>query len=540
MRSLISLSTLTLLILASASCHPSKDSQPSEQWNSNNNPLLFMAYQNEFETRFDALPLSGRPDKMPWSDHYWPTYHGGITYRWNWSKTKQLDSLVANSSDRQFAGQLDDNPELQKLRSEVLGYQTYTKEQLATLSPRERTRVINSLSTAEKFDIYRGDFTYPTVTSERKRTGIFATLRDKPEYEAGKKIPTWFGLCHAWAPATILFDEPGPVVVKSKDGFDVPMAASDVKALLTYMIDDIPSQARSEIFLAERCNNDISEAAIDEIMGLFAPLQPGNTELLKKQIDLLLENEKIDLQTMLIVASFMYAFSPDQAYAAGEYQRFYERLRLNVRRAERSAFGVSYLESQKNFENAGKPEATNLVSIREGVIKAVEKPACNDTNPGSFHLVVANMMGIQKRSFVLDITRDAEVWNQAVAAFESQVVGEFTGDAISDQAAPGTVKEVQIRTRMLYTTEMMPAWEPFGDDKNLKSYHVSYGDSYLGRDGRRFKALEYKIELDREGRIIGGSWISRTRPDFIWASGTPIFDKKYSDVEDIYYMSLEK
>lgn len=540
MRSLLSFGTLTTLILSAASCHPSQDSSVKEKWNSANNPVQMMAFDNEFETRFTDLPMSGRPEKMPWSDHYWPTYHGGITYRWNWSKAKQLDQLVRSSSDRQFAGQLDDNPALQKLRSEVLGFQPYTKEQLQALSPRERTRLINSLSTAEKYDIFRGDFKYPTVQSERERTGIFTTLRDKPEYEAGAKIPTWFGICHSWAPATILFDEPGPVVLTSKDGFEVPMAASDVKALLSHMLDVDRNQARTDSFLAERCNNDLSDAAIDEIMALFAPLQVGNKELINKQLELLLDNDKIDLQSKLSTASFMYAFAPDQAYALGEYQRFYERVRLNVGRSARSAMAVTYLEAQKNFADAGTPAATDLAKIREGVIKAIEKPACNDTNPGAFHIVLANMMGIQKRSFGLDVTRDAEVWNQAVAAYQSQVVKEFTGDAISDDAAPGTVKEIQLRTTLLYTTEMAPAWEPFGDDKNLQSYHVAVGDVYRGADGRQFRALEYKIELDRAGRIIGGSWVSRTRPDFLWGTGAPFFSKAFSEIEDIYYMSLQK
>src|SRR5262249_50319012 len=37
---------------------------------------------------------------------------------------------------------------------------------------------------------------------------------------------------------------------------------------------------------------------------------------------------------------------------------------------------------------------------------------CFDTNPGTWHLAVVNQIGIGKRSFVLDVTYDYEVWNQ--------------------------------------------------------------------------------------------------------------------------------
>jgi hypothetical protein len=46
------------------------------------------------------------------------------------------------------------------------------------------------------------------------------------------------------------------------------------------------------------------------------------------------------------------------------------------------------------------------------------KAACKDTNPGSFHVVVANLLGLQGRSFVEDRTYDYEVWNQPVRSYK--------------------------------------------------------------------------------------------------------------------------
>ena len=47
-----------------------------------------------------------------------------------------------------------------------------------------------------------------------------------------------------------------------------------------------------------------------------------------------------------------------------------------------------------------------------------ENGDCADTNAGTFHVAVANVMGVQKKSFVEDRTFDYEVWNQPVHSYE--------------------------------------------------------------------------------------------------------------------------
>jgi hypothetical protein len=534
-----------------ASCTPEKGSDLKDAWNESNNPVIMMAVKNEFETNFSKLPLAGRPDKMPWSDHYWPTYHGGITYRWNDSKTKNLDKVIRTSSDRVFAGQLDDNENLQKLRSEVLGYSPYTKEQLEALSPAERTKLIATLSPAEKLDIYRGEFDYPTVKEERKRTGIFNTLRTLPTADGSSfvpnlgfskesKIPTWYGICHAWAPATILFDEPGPITVASKDGFQVPMAGSDIKAFMAYMIDKSPEQQRTKPFLAERCNNDLGDESKAELWKIVEGLQAGRMDIIDAQVALLEDVNKIDLPSRLRVASFFYNFAPSAQEARLGFQKFYERQQnsFQVGSSTRQKLGLAYSESLVNLEKAGTPEGMNFAKLKEGISKVIEIPACNDTNAGAFHLVITNIMGIQKKTFIFDIIRDYELWNQAAASYSSKALRTYTGDQITADAAPGTVKEVLIESRLLYTTEEMPGWERFGDGVNLQKHHVPVGDTYT-ENGRNYKALRYKVELDVQGNIIGGSWVSNSRPDFIWGTGNFIWAKEYSDIEDLYYESIQ-
>jgi hypothetical protein len=545
-RPIASIAGLSILF----ACQPTETSAVKDAWNSANNPTIMMAVKNEFETNFEKLPTSGRPDKMPWSDHYWPTYHGGLTYRWGQSKTKQLDKLIASSTDRQFAGQLDNNASLQKLRSEVLGYKPYSKTQLEKLNSTERTKLIATLSPAEKLDIYRGAFDYPTVEAERSRTGIVSTLRTIPnetgdafvpneEFVQDEKIPTWFGLCHAWAPATILFDEPGPLTVQSKDGFEVQMAASDIKALLTYVLDESPSQQRTQSFLAERCNNDLGDDSKSELGALVDSTKMSDLGSINEQITAISNMRKFDNATTLIVISHFYTFAPSLESAQIEFQKLYERMqnRLKVGSSDRNKLAAAYSASLKNFANAGQADKIDRNAIKTAVAESVNISACSDTNAGSFHLVITNLLGIQKKSFGIDVTRDSEVWNQAAASFSSQVLATYEGKDISKGAAVGTVKEHLIETRFLYTTEEMPGWNRFGDNVNLQKHHVATGDVYSA-NGRQYRALRYRVELNGLNQIIGGSWESTTRPDFIWGTGNFIWAKEFSDIEDLYYRSL--
>ncbi|MCB9565966.1 MAG: hypothetical protein H6710_01865 [Myxococcales bacterium] len=80
-----------------------------------------------------------------------------------------------------------------------------------------------------------------------------------------------------------------------------------------------------------------------------------------------------------------------------------------------------------------------------------DKAACKDTNPGSFHVVIANLLGIQRRSLVEDRTYDYEVWNQPVRGFrvtQNQAISAKDANAllgggalVSSQSKSGSVAE---------------------------------------------------------------------------------------------------
>ncbi|HYX35501.1 MAG TPA: hypothetical protein VE954_20590 [Oligoflexus sp.] len=516
-----------LLLALLAGCEAPQSSDVKDRWDSANNPVTMMATDNSFETSYDALPKSGRPALAPWSDNYWPTYQGGVGYRWNAENSRELSRLESKSTDRLYRGQLDENPELQKLRSEVYGYTPYTKEQLLAMPEAEREATIRSLSPAEKYDIYRGDFEYTTLKSERARTGILQTLRDQPDYKKDKKIETWFGICHAWAPATIMFKEPAAISVETKDNIKVDFGASDVKALLSHMIDVDDNVTRYNSFMGVRCDSDISQTNVSKLdKEWFETLEAKNNAHVEQAIEKLLKETSIDVAIKVGMLPYILAYSDSVEYAQKRFGEVSTNLRRYVRDRVRADFETAYNRAPAILALAGTGTLTPAERLA-GLQEAMRTTGCSDTNAGAFHLVLANIVGLQKQSFVVDITRDREVWNQAVAGYTSREIRTLTGDKISKTAAPGTVKEVEIATTFYYTGEMNPAWEPFGNGTDLdKRYHLP-------------QSYRYKIEIDSNGNIIGGSWISDLRPDFLWDAANPVFSPEFRDLKKLYYKAIQ-
>ena len=137
-------------------------------------------------TKFSSLPRSGKlaDDRLGWSETYWPSNKGGVAYRWN-------------------------HPDPQPFK-----YKLYSKEELLRMSESE----LSKLSPSELYDISNDDYDY---TLTRKAFSLYST-RDL----------WWEGICHGWAQAAINFPEPEPINYTNRAGINVPIGASDIKALL--------------------------------------------------------------------------------------------------------------------------------------------------------------------------------------------------------------------------------------------------------------------------------------------------------------------
>lgn len=148
------------------------------------------------------------------------------------------------------------------------------------------------------------------------------------------------------------------------------------------------------------------------------------------------------------------------------------------------------------------------------------KLECQGVNPGAFHLALTNIIGLQDRGFVADVDRFADVWNQPIVGFESEVLETMMPN--SQQQAIGAVRVVKLKTKMTYGEEAV-LLDPESAEDAEESGTVSM-DPVTGTDAQNYLSREYiySLELDATGKIIGGTWHSEGRPDFLWMKGKAV------------------
>lgn len=353
---------LVAAILAVTSCSRSDDngSSAKEAWNQNNAPQLFGLQSVHYAT----LPTSGSVAKTPWSGDYWATFRGGLSFRWMLT-----------------------NPQTENYRD--YQYTPLSPQQVQSLSSAQ----LNTLSPAEKYDIYLGRTDFPLTRAEQQEAVRVAQT-------SGGSVPTWNGICHGWAAAATLEPQPGRGVRTTlNDGRTLDFSYGDIQALI--------SRTYSE---------------------------------------------------------------------NGTYQLAF--------------LGGRCAEQEARLDQWGRPV----------------DPNCRDVNPGSFHIVLGEYVGLRQLPFVADISNDEQVWNQPVIGYRTQYLNmrNFVNqDGTSSIRAFGTAYLVDVTTDLYYTDEALPTLAP--ERASTSSIRVTY-----------------QLELDRNGFIIGGEWTSKQRPDFLWqARSTP-------------------
>lgn len=350
----------------------------AEAWASQDNPSLFTS---NLEFRFDVLPTQGEAANVPWAGSYWPTYEDNINYRW--------------------AGAQSDSPSLK--------YQ----------------KAFGGTGVEDAVSRYHGIESVSKTCRETTECDSFLgeTCAKRPGKDEGRCVATWWGICHAWTPASILFPEPKNPVTRNGVTFQV----QDLKALASL----VHNSTRTK-FVSLRCNKHNS--------------------------------------------------TPDGG-----------GIRLDA---------------------YGRP----VDADRE----------CRDTNAGTYHVLLANYLGMMRQSFAEDRTNSYEVWNQPLRSFKVTSSREVTaeeanrliGVAATDGGAPlstyrfnpSATRFVQVKAEVKYISESSPE----------DGYTAPRIDWYTRTD-----RYEYVLELDAAGKIIGGEWVGASKlnhPDFLWlplgASGT--------------------
>lgn len=141
-------------------------------------------------------------------------------------------------------------------------------------------------------------------------------------------------------------------------------------------------------------------------------------------------------------------------------------------------------------------------------------PDCVDVNAGAFHVVVSNMIGIHSKSFVADVDRFNDVWNQPVTGYSSVVVGEEA--VTSEHRAVGVERRIKVATKFSYGEELK-FYTPEAAAAGSLNFVSKLPVTGTPHQEFRHKNYEYILELDFNGNVVGGEWLTETRPDFMWA-----------------------
>ncbi|MCW5199277.1 hypothetical protein VU05_00835 [Desulfobulbus sp. F1] len=170
--------------------------------------------------------------------------------------------------------------------------------------------------------------------------------------------------------------------------------------------------------------------------------------------------------------------------------------------------GSKFIGGRCNVENPAR-------DINGRLIEA----ACFDTNPGTWHLAVVNQIGASKRSMVMDVTFDYEVWNQPVLGYKYR---HFNPQSMTYQSSL-TAAAVP---RANYTRDKFPSYHSsqtvsIVGIEMFVSYMVETSPSHNSSDSPSSDAITevkymYDLELDFSGKIIGGEWRNIKHPDFLW------------------------
>ena len=120
---------------------------------------------------------------------------------------------------------------------------------------------------------------------------------------------------------------------------------------------------------------------------------------------------------------------------------------------------------------------------------------CSDINAGSLHVIFSNQIGIKQEAFVTEINSGREIWNQPTYGYEV----EYRGTSMNTSGEKG----ILVHAVLHYTDELEESrWDPVVGTSEFKNDKLE---------------MDYILDLDQDGKIIGGTWInSSDKPDFVW------------------------
>lgn len=160
----------------------------------------------------------GQVATLPWAGYYWPYYEGGIGHRYADPRFPRSQTFKIN---------------LEYYKKNYLQNPSTDEKELANLSP------------AEKYDYLASDSNWSLTQ---------AIWNESESYmDANGNVERWMGICHGWAPASIMIPEPRKTVEIDLDSGrgNMKVYPHDLKGLISQLWAEASVDYN---FLGGRCN----------------------------------------------------------------------------------------------------------------------------------------------------------------------------------------------------------------------------------------------------------------------------------------------
>lgn len=165
----------------------------------------------------------------------------------------------------------------------------------------------------------------------------------------------------------------------------------------------------------------------------------------------------------------------------------------------------------------------------------LSSPPCFDNNPGAWHLAVVNQIGVARRGLIMDASYDYQVWNQPILAYSYRYFNPQTGQS-ADTLQEGMVAVNALPEDRFKALRSSAAAHVVGitmDVTYLSETRPTHALSDTPSDDVKTTIrYAYDLELDAEGKVVGGEWHQENHPDFLWV---PVVDATVSSIGESYF-----
>ena len=467
----------------------------SDAWDWRNDPSRFQA---ELVYQFSELPETGEISITPWTDTYWPNYRDSINDRW-----QGRDVLSPAEKWDQAVHGWEPTEEFLELQPYDVRTCTWDDDYYEKIGPTARWVHLNKgLARA--------------IQSDDNQTCAEGTDR----YGG---IETWWGLCHAWAPASIMEDEPLTSIEHNGVTFDV----SDIKALLTMEYDKV-----SSYFIGSRCNRILDEEKAERI-GL-PTIERDETGRVTNQ-----ECRNVNAGTFHVILTNFIGLMERSVIMDKDFEyEVWNQPITGYRITSQEEISLERVQEMLNIV----PEAINAYPETQQEKDAV--------------VLLANGLTFEQLNDEVGLRSDRA---RAIVEFRAGQDGiEGTDDDRSFETleevrsiygiGPRSIEQLLEYARIedyiegfVYTAKIYQyneAAERFAEVRIAVDYLVeSNALTYNTQDiiGRYIRTghYHYILEMNADGEVIGGEWAGRSitnHPDFLWMATRPLGSNPHVDL----------